>query len=188
MAIPSRGQTSTEAGQSLRSEQNPDGRYIPYSGGCMGWFENGGVLKCELPNDYRFNTVLDPATVRRVLFARWGDNVNRREDERVEVENEVLVSVKFGDDVYEALSKDLSAHGLRLQILENVENLEKGQSVTVSLKPPEGSKKKEPLDIDSQVMWVARVGTRRPITNVGIGFTHITGETQSHLKQMLLGR
>lgn len=187
MAIPSRGQTTTEAGQSLRSEQNPDGRYIPYSGGCMGWFENGGVLKCELPNDYKFNTVLDPTTVRRVLFARWGDRVNRRQHERVDVESEVLVSVRFGDEVYEALSKDLSAHGLRLQILENVEELNKGQSVTVSLQHPDGGKKKETIDIDSQVMWVARVGTRRPITNVGIGFTHITEDTQRQLKKMLLG-
>lgn len=187
MAIPSRGQTTTEAGLSLRSEQNPDGRYIPYSGGCLGWFENGGVLKCELPNDYKFNTVLDPATVRRVLFARWGDNVNRREDERIDVESEVHVSVKFNDEVYEALSKDVSAHGLRLQILENVENLEKGQSVTVSLKHPDQGKK-ETIDIDSQVMWVARVGKRRAITNVGIGFTHITDDTQRQLKKLLLGQ
>lgn len=186
MAIPSRGQTTTAAGQSLRSEQNLDGRYIPYSGGCMGWFENGGILKCELPNDYKFNTVLDPTTVRRVLFARWGDNVNRRVDERTDVENEVRVSVKFNDEIYDALSKDLSAHGLRLQILENVENLEKGQFVTVSLQISDGGKEKM-VDIDSQVMWVARVGTRRAITNVGIGFTHITDTIQAQLKRLLLG-
>ena len=25
-----------------------EGRYIPYGGGSMGWFENSGVMKCEV--------------------------------------------------------------------------------------------------------------------------------------------
>ena len=45
--------------ESIRAETTKDGRYIPYSGGIMGWFENAGVLKCEHPNNYRYHEMID---------------------------------------------------------------------------------------------------------------------------------
>ena len=55
----------------IRALTTSDGRYIPYGGGLMGWFENSGVLECELPKDYKFYSVLKPEEVRSKLFERW---------------------------------------------------------------------------------------------------------------------
>lgn len=168
---------------------NPDGRYIPYSGGCMGWFENSGVMKAELPNDYTFDTVLDAPTVRRVLFEREGEagdaGASRRSEERITVEREVHVTILHGSDSYQALTKDVSPHGLRLQFLVDIATIQKSDSCKVQLRREEGQDD-ELLEIESTVMWIARVGTRRPVTNIGIGFTQITDETQGKLTKLLL--
>ncbi|MBI3992079.1 MAG: PilZ domain-containing protein [Candidatus Lambdaproteobacteria bacterium] len=174
----------TEAAISIRAESNPDGRYIPYSGGCLGWYENMGVLKTERANNYLYHTVLDLQTVRRVLFAREGHDVNRRMDERIDVEREVHVTIVHGDNSHSALTKDVSANGLRLQLVEPTE-MQKADSVIVQLKHDADSKPE--VELRAQVMWVARVGKRRIVTNLGVGFTKITPKEQHTLKEFLLG-
>ncbi len=82
----------------LQAASTYKGRYIPYGGGSLGWFENSGVLKCEKGNNYKFHTA-----------------------------------------------------------------------------------------IDSRVIWNARVGKRRLVWNMGIGFIDITAEQEAQLKEYLLG-
>ena len=178
------GGSLTEAAIALRAESNPDGRYIPLGGGCLGWHENRGVLKTELANNYLFHTVLDLQTMRRVLFAREGHDVNRRMDERIDVEREVHVTILHGDNEHSAQSKDVSSNGLRLQLVEPTE-MQKADAVTVQLKHDARGKAK--VELRAQVMWVARVGKRRVVTNLGVGFTKITPQEQQLLKDFLLG-
>lgn len=183
--ISRRGGTTSEAAKAVRSEMNPDGRYIPLSGGCLGWFENSGVLKIELPNNYAFHTVLDEATVRRVLFQREGSEISRRLDERVEVERKLYVTILHEESSHSALTKDVSANGLRLQLVELTE-MQKGDSLKVQLKHEE-SDDKVAIELGAQVMWVARVGTRRIVTNLGLGFPSISESDQRDLQMLLLG-
>ena len=46
------------------AEETPHGRYIPYSGGSAGWFENSGVLKYERHQNYQFHREMDLPEVR----------------------------------------------------------------------------------------------------------------------------
>jgi hypothetical protein len=45
--------------------------------------------------------------------------------------------------------------------------------------------KEKALEIESEIMWVARVGKRRTVWNIGIGFTDITEALENELKEFL---
>ena len=104
----------------LRAEILEDGRYVPHSGGMMGWFENSGVSRNERSNNYLFHTALDVAAVREKLFERWsdGENINRRASARHDVERDVRATLGWTGGTVTAKLKDYSYHGLRMQILE----------------------------------------------------------------------
>lgn len=167
----------------IRAETSAEGRYIPYGGGSLGWFENSGILKSEKGNNYRFHAAIDTVRVRQKLFDRWGDDVNRRLDERVDIERETPLVLRWDSGETEAVTKDLSAHGARLQLLEDP-GLAKEDKLTVEVKQEDGEIL---MTLNSEIMWVARVGKRRTVWNIGVGFTDITPDDEMKLKQFLLG-
>ncbi len=177
-------QTQATGKDLIREETSAEGRYIPYGGGSLGWFENSGVLKCEQGNDYKFHTAIDTQKVREKLFDRWGSDVSRRMEERHDVEKETAVRIVWGGQSYDAETKDLSAHGLRLQLLEDP-SLKQGDKMSVHVFR-KLDYKDELFGIDSEVMWVARVGKRRMVWNLGIGFLKIDEETSAKLTAFLL--
>ena len=169
---------------SIRSETMEDGRYIPYSGGAMGWFENSGVPRCELPNNYRFHTVIDAKSVRQKLIERWGrgDSSNRRVTTRFEVEGSISVSLEWEGNKIVALGKDFSSYGLRLQIQQEEVALKKEDLVQLRIyNEPEQRTTK--FDIESQIMWIDRAGRSRPVWNLGIGFPSLTTDESNALKE-----
>ncbi len=168
---------------STRAETMEDGRYIPYSGGVMGWFENRGVMRSERPNNYRFHSVIDAKTVRQKLFQRWekGDSANRRVSPRFEVAGSISVSLEWEGNKIVALGKDFSSYGLRLQIQQEEVGLKKGDMVHLKIyNEPEQRTTK--FDIESQIMWIDRAGRRRPVWNLGISFPTITLDESDALK------
>ena len=168
----------------IREETSAEGRYIPYAGGSLGWFENSGVPKCEKGNGYKFYTAIDTVKVRQKLFERWGNDVNRRMESRFEMQHPTPVTIVWDGNTQDAETKDISAHGLRLQFLEEV-NLKVGDKIQVQLfKKPDF--KEMALEIASEIMWVARVGKRRTVWNIGIGFTDITETLENELKEFLV--
>ena len=168
----------------IREETSTEGRYIPYGGGSLGWFENSGIPKSERGNDYKFHTAVDTAKVRQKLFERWGDDVNRRVETRFEVSRPTPVRITWEGETQEAETKDLSATGLRLQLLQET-GLKIGDKITVHIfKRP--NFEEEVLTMASEVMWVARVGKRRQVWNVGIGFTETDEAKALQLKEFLL--
>ena len=82
----------------VEGEVTEAGRYIPYSGGTMGWFENSGVLKCEKPNNYLFYTAMESDLIRSKQFERWGENFNRRGDRSVYGDVVVTFKPDAGED------------------------------------------------------------------------------------------
>ena len=179
---------TTRAGRlekaSILAETMEDGRYIPYGGGIMGWFENRGVPRCEVSNNYRFHTVIDAKTVRQKLFQRWekGDTANRRVSPRLKIEDSIPVSLEWEGNKLVALGRDISSYGLRLQIQQEEVVLKKGDMVHLKIyNEPEQRTTK--FDIESQIMWIDRIGRRRPVWNLGVSFPTITMEESDALKE-----
>lgn len=176
--------------ESIRSETTADGRYIPHSGGLMGWFENSGVLKCELPNNYRYYTVIDAQSVRRKLFGRWGggETVNRRVVERHDSSRQVNVTLVWGDKRADATTRDFSTHGLRLQLLGDEDpGLKKGDGLQVQI--VEGPGATEPLfDVEAHVMWVTSGGRQRSVWSIGLAFGEISHEVREGLRNHFRSR
>ena len=177
-------ETATTGESPQPSEHGAEGRYIPYSGGSLGWFENSGVLKCEKGNNYKFYTAIDTAQVRQKLFDRWGAEVNKRIDDRVVVDRETPVMLTWETGAAQAVTKDLSSHGLRLQLSEDP-NLAKGDKVMVHVKEKEDSET-DIMALDSLIMWIARVGKRRMVWNIGVAFSDISAEQELQLKEFLI--
>lgn len=173
-----------EEKDSIRAETTSDGRYIPYSGGIMTWFQNAGVLKCEAPNNYRFHEMVDAEAVRKKLFERWGggENVSRRVGERHTLRRPIslLLTTDSGRTVPSS-AKDYSSHGLRLQLEGSEQNgFSKGDNIRVVIQdgPDSG---KVLFDIASQVMWAMQVGKTQPSISLGIAFIDLSVEKREAL-------
>ncbi len=163
-------------------ETTEEGRYIPYSGGSMGWFENSGVLKSELPNDYTFYTVMTSDRVRSKQFQRWGDRFNRRGDKR-RFKRMTGVTLSLGKQRVRGTSRDVSRHGVRIQFLDEVV-LEKGNVVELKMHQDEASEAVV-FACSAKVVWCERVGKIRPVWNVGMTFEGLTPEQDEQLKPLL---
>ena len=163
-------------------ETTEEGRYIPYGGGSMGWFENSGVLKCELPNNYLFHTVMASDRVRSKQFQRWGDRFNRRGD-RKRFKTMTGVTLSLGRQRVRGTSRDISRHGVRIQFLDEV-LLEKGNIVEIKMHQDESSDAVL-MTAQARVVWSERVGKIRPVWNVGLTYENLTPEQDEQLQQFL---
>jgi PilZ domain len=180
--------------QELEMESLPHGRYIPYSGGSMGWFENQGVLRCERGNNYRFRQVMESEYVRSALFQRWGQVTDKRNAQRVAKENSVNVlmsdetvaetafQLTTAGGTLSGMTKDISHYGMRMQFHEAVK-LSKGDKVTVQLLGSAGGE--VALELPATVAWVKREVVVRPIWFVGVAFLQLTAETESFFSEFL---
>lgn len=164
----------------VEGEVTEAGRYIPYGGGTMGWFENSGVLKCEKPNNYLFYTVMESDLIRSKQFERWGEHFNRRGD-RARVRKELGVTVKVGRSTIRGSTRDISMHGVRLQFFEEF-SLKKGDSTHIKLH--EGDSDDVFLEFDARVVWSEKIGRIRPIWAVGMTFVEMTPEIEARLRQL----
>lgn len=157
-----------------------NGRYIPYSGGCMGWFENSGVLASEEGNNYRFYTAMGSDHVRSTQFQRWGEAFNRRGSRR-RVRRTLPVTVRWNGQEHEGNSKDLSTHGMRLQFLEELA-LGKGDEVTLGVRTSEGGAVE--LELPARVVWSQVQGRIRAVHNLGVMFGSLSLEQLQRLKEL----
>lgn len=177
-----------EEKEAIRAETMADGRYIPYSGGIMTWFENSGVLKCEQRNNYRFHEMVDVEAVRMKLFERWGDgeSVNRRVSERFALRKPIHVALATpAGATTSCTAKDYSSHGLRLQIPVTPEiTFAKGDPLRVVIfdNPESG---KILFDISSVVMWVTDVGKTRETVSIGIAYMDLALERRRALLEYI---
>lgn len=165
------------AGQTLS-----DQRYIPYSGGCLGWYENSGVLKVEKPNNYQFFTALDADLVRARQFERTGSKVNKRRARRKELDPEMKITLKWGKDSKSAVCKDLSVHGMRAQIIDEQVTLKKDDKVQLQVHDKSG--RTLLLDLACTVMWAEKAGKLRAIWTFGVTFPTLTADQVLKVKDL----
>ncbi len=169
---------SKPAGGQVLSDQ----RYIPYSGGCLGWFENSGVMKVEKPNNYQFFAALDADLVRARQFERTGSKVNKRRSRRKELDPEMKITLKWGKDSKTAMCKDLSAHGMRVQIIDEQVTLKKDDKVQLQVHDKSG--RTLLLDLACAVMWAERAGKLRAIWTFGVTFPTLTAEQVDKVREL----
>lgn len=175
--------------QSLQSAITKDGRYIPYSGGLMTWFENSGVLNNEAGNNYQFHTQIDVETVRVKLYERWGEGetVDRRAIPRAKTKKPIsmIITTPEGEEL-QAQTEDLSTHGLQVQIVTTEVNVKKGDSL--KLKLFEDPKRTKLIgELPAEVMWARQTGRRRIVWNLGLAFRKTGPEVTDKLMKLLNG-
>lgn len=170
-----------EASQGAADQTVSDeGRYIPYSGGSAGWFENSGVLKSEQPNNYRYHVEMDRPEVRSRQFERWGPSFDRRGDPRKRHQLPINL-VRNG--VRTAMTTwDINTRGIRLQ-LADAGGLASGENLQVELLDLPGGQ--PVLTLDGQVVWAREEGTTQKLWNVGIFFPSITHDEAAQMVAQL---
>ncbi len=177
------GKATRSEKEAIKQETMEDGRYIPHSGGIMGWFENSLVLNCEKGNNYRYHSVIDAHAVRQKLFERWGagDSANRRVSQRFKMDREININLDWEGQSVLATTKDFSSYGMRLQVNQDELALSKGDSITLKVfDSPERNTPK--FELAAQIMWITKMGRRRMSWSLGIGFPDLSMEESMELK------
>ena len=156
------------------------GRYIPYGGGCLGWYENSGVLKTEIPNNYTFYTAIDPELVRARQHAREGSRVEKRRATRKDFEPELSLSLVYGGEDKAAVCKDLSLQGMRVVCVGEDIAFKKGDKVTCRFPQKSG---RILLELACTIVWAEKSGRIRTIWSFGASFPTLTTEQQAAIRQ-----
>jgi hypothetical protein len=182
MATPDTTAAEAQEGvEAAKAETTAQGRYIPYSGGSAGWFENSGVLKSERRNNYRYQEEMERPEVRRKLFERWGPSEERRQA-GPRTRRQLPIHLLREGESTPMRTWDINNRGLRLQFTEPP-RLSNGDEISVELLAgPEG----EVLTLlDAQVIWIEELGTTRKLWNVGLFFPYISAESAVTLNALL---
>jgi len=161
------------------SDRIKGGRYLPYSGGLLGWFDNQMVLKTERHNNYKLFTIFEGSDIRQKLFSRWGKELDRRSEERKDGKD-IKVSIPLESGTVNATTKDFSHHGVRLQFTGQPD-IKKGDSVKMNLL---GDGKNITLSIDCLVVWMALSGAGGNNWVVGLGFMPTSPEEAEQIKKV----
>ena len=173
--------------RALEMETLPQGRYIPYGGGSMGWFENQGVLNSERGNNYRYDKVMSSEHVRAALFQRWGQHTDKRAAQQVAGSNSVsrLMSDESSPETafnlisrrgtFSGSTRDISPYGMRTVFKKQVA-LARGDRVKVELMSHEDGQ--VALELAAVVVWVKREVVVWPVWFVGFAFQSLTEETE----------
>ena len=163
-----------------------NGRYIPYSGGTMGWFDNSGVLICQQGNNYLFHTIWDSEEIRQKQFHRMGSSFNRRTSAKRQG-TKIPVRITWGrgknKKSWEGFSKDVSMEGMRLQFREEL-GVQKGDVFKLEVLRREGGDAE--FELESTLVWGELVGRSRPVYNMGIQFRNVKKDKKEKLRDLLL--
>lgn len=175
--------SATERAQQVHTKDyTSEGRYIPYSGGSTGWYDNSLVPESEMPNNYQLYRVMDLNEVRMAQFERVGDHFQDRRGNRKRVMAERPARLSWGSGSERGHTRDLSLFGARVQFFEGI-TLQRGNTVTLVLMDENGEQ--DLISVECQVAWVELLGNLRPLWNVGVAFTDLKGEARQQLQEML---
>jgi hypothetical protein len=159
-----------------------DGRYIPYTGGSLGWFENCGVSEVEVPNDYQFFTALDADWVRLTQLQRSGMRQNKRRSVRQGLNPETTVTLIAGKQPQAAKCKDFSASGMCVQVIAEQEAVHKGDSIRVQVHDKSG--RNLLLELTGSVAWVEKSGRTRTVWAFGIAFPELMSDQAARVQEL----
>jgi hypothetical protein len=179
---PEADKTSGESANPKAGEHQNDGRYIPYSGGSLGWFENAGVPAAEKRNNYQYYTAMDAGTVRAKQYLRSGLLAEKRRAARRNVNGKLFVAVKSAQEDKSLRIMDISTHGMRLQYVGDDIALKTSDRVLCRfLDTPDGPTL---LALTSTIVWSEKSGKTRALWNFGIDFPLMAEEQLARLKEI----
>jgi len=178
---PAAALTDQAAGSPEVVEGRYTGRYVPYSGGSLGWFENSGVLKSEIPNNYTFYTAVDANMVRSRQYERAGKLINKRRVTRKEIQPEMPIAILHGREAKPAVCKDLSVQGMRFVAINEELTFKKTDTITCRFLD---KSERVLIELPCTVMWAEKTGRMRTIWNVGVAFPDLTAEQQATIKKI----
>ena len=170
--------TAAVSAEGAQVETTPSGRYIPYSGGSAGWYENSGVLKSERRNNYRYYVEMDLPQVRGKQFLRWATEAGVRGGGS---QREVSLNLVLEGRSVALTCREINERGLRLQVMEDLE-LAVGGTVTIEMLDAEGGT--PTLVLDAEVISLASAGTMRQVWTIGLFFPNVTPEASAILRTM----
>jgi hypothetical protein len=150
------------------SHHQKDGRYIPYSGGSMGWFENSGVLNSERMNNYVFRTAMDGDLVRAKQYQRAGMQTEKRRSERKALAQELSVTLKSAREEHTVRVGDLSAHGMKVNFAGDQIHLNRLDKVSCRFPPGKGGV--PALELECIVIHAEKTGRSRTVWIFGLDF------------------
>jgi len=157
---------SSAEGQAESTHQS-DGRYIPYSGGSLGWYENTGVPARERGNNYAFHKAIDGEVVRAKQYLRAALRSEKRRSARRIVQEEMLVGLHTSKETKTARVFDISKHGMRAQYIGDDIQLRPGEKVQVRFQGKEGGLL---LELTCTVVRAWKAGRTRTLWNFGLDF------------------
>lgn len=172
--------------QVVRAHSTSDGRYIPHSGGLMGWHENSGVLNCELPNNYTFYKVIQADEVRAKLFARWseGEEISRRASKRTSHTSQATIEFAWDGQTARGQLRNYSSNGMQVSVQQQELALEKGSRPTMRIFKTARSDQVE-FEVTSEIMWINRTGRDRVVWSMGVMLVDISPDESARLKACL---
>lgn len=144
-----------------------DGRYIPYSGGSLGWYENSGVPSRERSNNYGFHTAIDGELVKAKQYLRSGLRAEKRRSSRRKITEEMPILLHTDKETKTGRVYDISKHGIRVMYIGDDILLKTGDQVRVQFPDPKGA---IVLDLASTVVRSWKAGRTRTLWNYGIAF------------------
>lgn len=150
------------------SQHQSDGRYIPYSGGSLGWYENSGVPAHEKANNYAFHTAIDSDIVRAKQYLRAGLRAEKRRAPRRALSDDLPVTLKSDVEEKSARVFDISAHGARVQYVGDDIRLKNSDKVLCQFLGKDGAA--PVLELMCTVVRSWKVGKTRTLWNFGIDF------------------
>jgi PilZ domain len=178
------GEATDAAGAVIRWGQGAEnvGRYIPYTGGNIGWFENKGVLKAENPNNYRYYSALDTPLVKATLLERTGQRADKRSARRQNPVPPPKVLLLMGKKPTEATCKNISPIGVRIQVVESKVDFKADETLRIRLGDAKGTSGS--FDIECVIKWAERAGTLRTVWDLGLEFPELTAAQASKIQDL----
>ncbi len=164
----------------IESQHQRDGRYIPYSGGSLGWYENSGVPAREKSNNYGFHTAIDSDMVRAKQYLRAGLRAEKRRSPRRALSEELAVTLKTGKEEKSARAFDVSRHGARVQYIGDDIVLRNSDKVLCQFLGKGGEA--PVLELMCTVVRSWKVGKTRTLWNFGVDFPMLNPEQLAKLE------
>jgi hypothetical protein len=163
---PAQGPAQESAEEAEKTHQ-ADGRYIPYSGGSLGWHENSGVASRERRNNYGFHTAIDGELVKAKQYLRSGLRAEKRRSSRRKITEEMPVVLHTDKETKTGRVYDISKHGIRVMYIGDDILLKTGDQAHVRFPDSKGA---IVLDLLSTVVRSWKAGRTRTLWNYGIAF------------------
>jgi hypothetical protein len=172
---------SPRAADAGESQHQADGRYIPYAGGSLGWYENSGVLAGEARNNYKYFTAMDADMVRAKQYLRAGLRAEKRRSTRRILKEALVVSVKSSKETKQLRVIDISKHGAKIQYSGDDIVLKNSEKVTCQFLEKEGGNLL--LELRCTVVRSEKIGKTRTLWNFGLDFPLMTPEQAAQLNE-----